>query len=273
MTGQARLSCRFLQQVGTLYGLLRQAGLLAVLFCLGWLLSMISLPILRWILGEDALPAGVIVSVLLQTLAVLAILIRAWGVRRASITAVMIVGLTWLVEVVGSSTGMIFGAYHYTQTLQPQVVGVPLWVPLAWLMMLPPSWAVAAVIQARFKMSSGDWWSDLVYALLSGLAFTAWDLFLDPQMVAWEIWVWEQPGGYFGIPWTNFAGWLLTATILTWIIRPKNLPLFALILVYGLTWALETIGQLFFWGLPGPAACGFLAMGGMLFWAFWRWKG
>jgi hypothetical protein len=35
---------------------------------------------------------------------------------------------------------------------------------------------------------------------------------------------------------------------------------------------LETIGQLLFWGLPGPALVGFAGMGGMLLWTWKRRK-
>ena len=43
----------------------------------------------------------------------------------------------WTAEAIGSKTGFPFGAYHYTDRLQPQLLGVPLLIPLAWLMMLP----------------------------------------------------------------------------------------------------------------------------------------
>ena len=46
--------------------------------------------------------------------------------------------------------------------------------------------------------------------MLGAAALTAWDLFLDPQMVGEEFWVWARRGLYRGIPLTNFAGWFLT---------------------------------------------------------------
>ena len=39
---------------------------------------------------------------------------------------------------------------------------------------------------------------------------TAWDLFLDPQMVGEGYWAWARRGLYRGIPLSNFAGWFLT---------------------------------------------------------------
>ena len=36
-------------------------------------------------------------------------------------------------------------------------------------------------------------------------------------MVAWSLWLWDDPSGftYFGIPWINYAGWLLAGVTIT----------------------------------------------------------
>ena len=104
----------------------------------------------------------------------------------------------------------------------------------------------------------------MAFIALSAAAFTAWDLFLDPQMVAWNFWVWDQPGQYFGIPWVNFLGWLLVSALVTVVARPRGLPVLPLLVVYTVTWALQTFGQLFFWGLPGPALMGGVVMGSLV---------
>ena len=161
--------------------------------------------------------------------------------------------VAWTSEAVGSKTGFPFGAYHYTDRLQPQLLGVPLLIPLAWLMMLPPAWAVAQRITRR---STG-----LLFVAVSALAFTAWDLFLDPQMVNWGLWVWDQPGQYFGIPLVNYAGWFLVSALITVLARPSALPTRPLFVIYALTWLIETMGLILFWGMYGPAAAGFIGMG------------
>jgi putative membrane protein len=43
---------------------------------------------------------------------------------------------------------------------------------------------------------------------------TAWDLVMDPLMVAANHWVWEIDGAYFGVPLQNFLGWFLTALVI-----------------------------------------------------------
>jgi putative membrane protein len=222
---------------------------------------MIGLPIALYIWSEPALSWGVPASVLLQTGLVLVILFQAWGFWQTIGAASMIVLITWTAEATGTATGFPFGAYQYTAKLQPQLAHVPLLIPLAWLMMLPAAWVVAAQITGR--------WSGLAFIGWSALALTAWDLFLDPQMVVWGFWTWTEPGGYFGIPWINFMGWLLTAALITFIVRPKPLPIRPLLILYTITWFLESFGLLFFWGLPGPALVGCLTMGGLL-WLAWR---
>jgi putative membrane protein len=241
-----------------------------VLLIIAWVLAMISLPILRWGLGESALPIGISVGVLLQLMLVLAILLWTWGGRRTALVVAVIVVCAWLVEYIGHTTGFPFGGYAYTERLQPQVGGVPLLIPLAWLMMLPPSWAVAGRRAGRAAQGR------LAFVIVSALAFTAWDLFLDPQMVGWNLWVWTPPGGYFGIPWANFAGWLVAAALITAlasVLAPlRELPARPLIAIYAISWALEVIGLLCFWGLPGPALAGGMGMGAALVRA-WHRKG
>lgn len=226
-----------------------------------WVMALLAMPIVQWAVGHPGLIAGVILGVLLQASLAVLFLAQAAPFRRTVITVLVVVVIAWASEALGSKTGFPFGAYDYTATLQPQLLGVPLLIPLAWLMMLPPAWAVAQRITGR---TSGP-----VFVIVSALAFTAWDLFLDPQMVHWGLWVWEEPGLYFGIPLVNFAGWLVVSGLITALARPPALPHKPLITIYALTWIIETVGQVVFWRLYGPAAFGFVGMG-MCLWLAWR---
>jgi putative membrane protein len=246
---------------------------LSILPILLWVMTMIATPLIQRAGGEDALYLMINLGVVTQAAAVVTVLVRGAGWRSALLTVLPVLPLAWLVEFVGSSTGFPFGRYYYTDALQPQLAGVPLLIPLAWLMMLPPAWAVASlVIKSRTLSPPAP--VRLARALVAALAFTAWDLFLDPQMVAWGFWVWEHPGAYFGIPLMNFLGWLLVSFAFSFFLFPSPLSLLAsplsLLLIYALTWFLQSFGQTFFWGLPGPALAGFLGMGGMLLWALLR---
>jgi putative membrane protein len=224
-----------------------------------WLVTWVCLPIVKRIWGDRAMRWGVAMAVVLQATAVVFVLEAAWGWGRTILTGTAVVVMGWVVEFVGSRTGFPFGRYHYTHRLQPQVGDVPLLIPLAWLMSLPPAWAVADAI------SGGR---GLGFVVMAGLAVAAWDLFLDPQMVGWRLWVWERRGGYFGIPWSNYLGWALASGAMTAIARPDRLPAAPLGLIYAITWLMETVGLGVIWRQPGPALCGFLGMGGILLWAW-----
>lgn len=225
-----------------------------VLAC--WTLVFIFVPILRWTWGEPGLTVGITLGVIAQVGAVLYVLVRAWGWRGALTTAVLVVVCGWAIEFVGHTTGFPFGAYDYTARFQPQLGAVPLLIPLAWMMMMPPSWAMAYLLTGQ--------WGGWRFVVASAVAMTAWDFFLDPQMVTWNAWVFETPGlgAYVGmIPWTNFLGWLFASALITMIARPRTLPIVPLLIIYIVTWALHLIGQLFFWGLPTSAVVGGIIMG------------
>lgn len=226
-----------------------------------WLLTLIGMPLAQLLWGDPALLAGVVLGVLLQASVSVLFLARAGGLMAAARVAATVFVIGWAAEALGTATGLPFGVYHYTDRLWPHVAGVPLLIPLAWLMMMPPAWAMAQRLIGQRSRPA--------FVLVSALAFTAWDLYLDPQMVAWGLWVWDTPGQYFGIPLINFGGWLLVSAAITALARPPALPQRPLILIYTLTWLTEAVGLTLFWGLYGPALCGFVGMG-VFVWLAWR---
>lgn len=229
---------------------------------IGWLLVLIATPIGLWTVAGDIFPFLASLGVLAQLGATLSALSLGWQARRILATGVVVIGITWLVEIIGVRFAIPFGRYTYSAALQPQVGGTPALIPLAWLMMLAPAWgATQAILGSQKARLKGWYW--LAFSSLAGIIFTAWDLYLDPQMVQRGLWVWEETGNpsFFGIPWSNYGGWWLTATLITWIIRPNDLPVQPLLVIYSLTWIFQVIGLGVFWGQPGPALAGFVGMG------------
>ncbi|WP_158412355.1 carotenoid biosynthesis protein [Ilumatobacter nonamiensis] len=129
--------------------------------------------------------------------------VRRWGGRRAGIAGASTVVATGAVERIGTHTGVPFGRYAYTNALRPQIAHVPVIVPLAWFGMgLPAREAAHAALGERSTAATR--------IALGSAAMTAWDLFLDPQMVGEGFWAWARRGVYRGIPLSNFAGWFVT---------------------------------------------------------------
>ncbi len=232
-----------------------------------WMGAMFATPLVVWLVGENVFPLMATLGVLAHVTTTLAAQTGGWPARRMAATLGVILVGTWAVEAIGLATGFPFGHYEYTDALQPQLGGVPLLIPLAWTMMLIPAWAVAEAILIRQRDRLGQWYFG-VLAVLAGLVFAAWDLYLDPQMVAHGLWVWDSPKGYFGIPWVNFAGWWLSAAVITLVVRPTNLQRPRLMAIYSVTWLMQAIALGVFWGQPGPALVGFVGMGAF---AIWGW--
>ena len=174
-----------------------------------------------------------------------------WRIAR-HVTVILLVSL--IIEVLGVHTGFPFGEYQYTGTLQPQIMGVPLLIPLAWVMMLFPAWGVTEVILGGRRNRE-------VFAVLGGIVFAAWDLFLDPQMTYHGLWTWTQEGAYSGIPWTNFAGWWFAGAVITWIVNPRDLPGTRMTFVYSVVWVMEVAAMTVFWDMPDVAIAGSIGMG------------
>jgi len=197
-------------------------------------------------------------------------------------SALLLLGLTFAVsllfESVGVATGWVYGAYHYTDRLGPMFLGlVPYLIPVAWFMMTYPSYVIAR------RLAPAGWengWGRLKLAGLGALVMTAWDLAMDPMMVAGGHWVWDQPGAYFGVPLQNYWGWWLTIFV-TFVLflflgNPKagegvqGNERFARLAVisYAIT-GLSSVLVDFQSGLGGPALVGLFAMLPLV-WLAWR---
>ncbi len=191
--------------------------------------------------------------------------------RPAIAAAIVLVGGGFVVELLGHRTGFPFGSYDYTETLGLAVLGVPLYVPLAWAMMGWPAFLAGRV--------SGR------PALIGSAVLVSWDLFLDPQMVGDGHWRWEQTGWpeIHGIPVSNFLGWAFVSALMMLVLdrlvpaergreswASGDLVFPAIMLAW--VWFSETIGFAVFFNRPeviwpaSPALLGVLAFTG------WKWR-
>jgi putative membrane protein len=186
------------------------------------------------------------------------------GPRAAVALTVVGVGGGLLVETLALASGVPFGAYGYGDALGPRLLGVPLVIPLAWAWMAWPSWLAAAhLVRGRVARIG-----------VAGLALAAWDLFLDPQMVAEHYWTWHDPDptlpGVPGVPMSNYLGWLAVAIAIMGIFSvaagPRSsivdsrvdAPMLAL---YLWIYASSVLAHALFLDLPWSALWGGLGMG------------
>ena len=152
------------------------------------------------------------------------------GWRRAAAFFAVATVLSLSAELAGVRTGLIFGRYVYTDALGPKFLAdVPYVIPLAWFMMVYPVYVIASLALDGQPIAKGGRLGRLCFfALVAGLIMTAWDLTLDPYMVdVPKAWVWKDGGPYFGVPFHNYVGWVLTTFLvfLVYVAWERRLPL------------------------------------------------
>jgi uncharacterized membrane protein len=204
---------------------------LALIFLSLFIYSSILRPILGQLFPElPRIPGGIGVKTLFMMLFSIFHAAYVLGWRHTLMFFGITVAVSWIYEQVGVETGLIYGAYHYTDALGLKLGHVPIIIPIAWFMMVYPSYIIANLIRSgrlmmmmmeKTKKNNNNNNSSshtpilqiLWLSLLSAVIMTAWDLVVDPYLSGptERAWIWEGGGGqYFGVPLHNFGGWLLT---------------------------------------------------------------
>ena len=173
----------------------------------------VARPMLASIVTLPSLPGGISALTLLVMVFSFTHAVVALGWRHSLIFFALSAVISWTFEQVGVATGAVYGPYHYTDQLGPKLGHVPLLIPIAWFMMIYPSYIIANLIaDGQPTGSRGGLGRILSVAFLSAMVMTAWDLVVDPLLskAAMTAWIWEQGGPYYGVPVQNFFGWMLT---------------------------------------------------------------
>ena len=145
--------------------------------------------------------------ILLGFLAVLASLLTVAS-RRWLPCIIAVYAVSLGAELLGTSVGLPFAPYRYTDALGPKWFGlVPLLIPLSWCTMTIASFTIARrTLGTRGRLTT--------IAVGVGLLM-AWDLALDPAMSRLTpYWIWGDAGPYFGMPLLNLFGWCITGVAL-----------------------------------------------------------
>jgi putative membrane protein len=145
-----------------------------------------------------------------------------WGKALTLLAFVFVVSLSF--ESLGVATGLVYGPYHYTEKLGLKFLGlVPYLIAVAWYMMIYPSFVMAEWL-IPFSWTGAK--RLLSVAAIGGLVMTAWDVVMDPIMVAGNYWVWGVKGDFFGVPLQNYWGWWLTVftTLVVYLLFTRKWP-------------------------------------------------
>lgn len=137
--------------------------------------------------------------------------IRRYGWRRLS----AFFGITFVVsnffENLSIASGFPFGNYHYTGSLK--LFEVPLSIGLIYFGLGYIAWITASALldRADETLASGSRAgriNTVALPLLAGAIMTMFDVGSDSSAsTVNHTWVWEDGGGFFGVPYTNYLGW------------------------------------------------------------------
>jgi putative membrane protein len=205
---------------------------LAITFLALFIYSSIIRPLLEPLFAElPRIPGGIGIKTLFMMLFSIFHAAYVLGWRHTLLFFGITVAVSWSYEHVGVETGLIYGAYHYTDALGLKLGHVPIIIPIAWFMMIYPSYIIANLIGSGRQMMTRDEKKNnnnpitlvqiLWLSFLSAVIMTAWDLVVDPYLSGptERAWIWEDGGQYFGVPLHNFGGWLLTTFTIYFIFR------------------------------------------------------
>lgn len=140
---------------------------------------------------------------------------QRYGLKSMIVFFLMVNVVGFFFENLSVSTGFPFGNYHYTNLLNmPMIWQVPLDVALLYFAMGYISWTIANTLLDRADERLSDKFNLYALPIVSAFLMTSWDVVFDPTWSThFQTWIWEDGGGFYGVPLSNYLGWYLV----TWI--------------------------------------------------------
>ena len=132
------------------------------------------------------------------------------GWRRTALFSARTFVVAWTAEFASTRIGIPFGLYHYTGTTSAQelyIANVPFFDSLSFVFLAYAAWCLARLWLSR---SHG-----MATVGVAGVLMMLLDVVLDPLAVRgarWflgQVFYYPEGGIYFGVPLSNFAGWVL----------------------------------------------------------------
>ncbi|ASF39215.1 hypothetical protein CEH05_08810 [Halobacillus halophilus] len=151
-------------------------------------------------------------SVFLITAGVIAIIyfIRMYGAAGGVLYSLFIIVVSIYVEHLGVAYNFLFGSYDYNQNFGLKIFDTPVTIGFAWMLIIGCSHELARGITEKWS----GFFRLISFVITGGLLAVTMDLILDPvSYKVKEYWIWQEPGVYYDIPFSNFMGWFILAAI------------------------------------------------------------
>jgi putative membrane protein len=127
--------------------------------------------------------------------------------RRALLGVLGLAGYAYAIEFVGILTGVPYGEFEYGVALGPMLGGVPLALPVFFLPLVVNAYLLCLLLLGGRAARTATRLLAVIGLVL------AMDVVLDPGAVALGFWLYPNGGAFYGVPLSNYAGWVLSATV------------------------------------------------------------
>lgn len=115
--------------------------------------------------------------------------------------AIIITVAGFLVELLGITTGKIFGSYAYGDTLGIKLAKVPLLIGVNWFILV---FSLGSYLKRKFKHKPN------VKSLVGAFFLVLTDFLIEPVAIAQHYWSWSE----IAIPLQNYIGWYIVSFLM-----------------------------------------------------------
>ncbi len=136
---------------------------------------------------------------------------RLYGAKGIAIFFVVSQVVSNIMENLSISTGVPFGDYHYSQGGIPFLFQVPVVIGIAYFAYGYLAWTIANILLDTVGKRIQSAAHSILVPLTAAFIMVMWDVVMDPiNSTIKHYWIWEDGGGFNGVPLTNYLGWFLT---------------------------------------------------------------
>ena len=133
-----------------------------------------------------------------------------FSIQFYKVTAILF-ALGFLVEVIGVSTGVLFGEYTYGATLGYKLFETPLMIGVNWILLSLASFGISSFFLKK----------QLPIILLSSLLMVLMDVLIEPIAISLDFWTWALGD----IPLQNYVMWFFVSLIMNAIMSFNRLKI------------------------------------------------
>ncbi len=125
--------------------------------------------------------------------------------------------LTLSLEILGVQTGLVFGSYHYGETLGLSLAEVPLVIGFNWVLVV-----LGAILLANRLTNNRP-----ISTLIAGIICVVFDFIMEPLAISpvFDYWQWAQ----IEVPLQNYLAWFLIAVFMAAVFNWQRLRVTSLV--------------------------------------------